>query len=287
MYAPFLFDASEQDINFVLLHENGHTVYPMHWHKEIEITYAVKGSFEVIIDGRKIMVDEGDAVIINSSCSHFYSPSDADMLTAIFSPDIVRDSSNSNELENEIVKRLGYVNPTTKNWILQDKEKVRFIMERLSILTPDSYGRSLDIRAGIFEILYLFSDSGHNPGTWIPETLDDDDERIKEKIEKAFKYIEDNYSRQLCLAEVAKASGYVPTYFARVFKNYTGMTFYEYFTSYRMSKAQVALIYGGGSIVDVATSCGFNSVKTFDRVFKESFGISPLKFRKKYSRKQS
>ena len=51
-----------------------------------------------------------------------------------------------------------------------------------------------------------------------------------------------------------------------------------------MSKAQVALIWGDESIAEVATKCGFNSVKTFDRVFKENFGVSPLKYRKKYEK---
>lgn len=285
MYAPFMFDTSEQDIRFVLLHEKGSSAYPLHWHKEIEITYALKGSFDVLVNGEKYTIEEGDAVIINSGMSHFYSPNEAELLTAIFPLDIVRDSSGSTALEEDIKERLSRNSRTTQGWIYGDKEKVGRIMQRLDGIPEDSFGRTLVIRAGIFELLYLFADSGHNPSSLEIVTPDDkEEEKIKERIEKVFKYIEENCHRQLTLPEVAEISGYVPTYFARVFKNYTGMTFYDYFTTYRMSKAQVALIWGDESIAEVATKCGFNSVKTFDRVFKENFGVSPLKYRKKYEK---
>ena len=217
--------------------------------------------------------------------SHFYSPNEAELLTAIFPLDIVRDSSGSTALEEDIKERLSRNSRTTQGWIYGDKEKVGRIMQRLDGIPEDSFGRTLVIRAGVFELLYLFADSGHNPSSLEIVTQDDkEEEKIKERIEKVFKYIEENCHRQLTLPEVAEISGYVPTYFARVFKNYTGMTFYDYFTTYRMSKAQVALIWGNESIAEVATKCGFNSVKTFDRVFKENFGVSPLKYRKKYEK---
>ena len=153
MYAPFMFDTSEQDIRFVLLHEKGSSAYPLHWHKEIEITYALKGSFDVLVNGEKYTVEEGDAVIINSGMSHFYSPNEAELLTAIFPLDIVRDSSGSPALEEDIKERLSRNSRTTQGWIYGDKEKVGRIMQRLDGIPEDSFGRTLVIRAGIFELL--------------------------------------------------------------------------------------------------------------------------------------
>ena len=288
MYAPFMFDTSEQDIHFVLLHEKGCSAYPLHWHKEIELSYALKGSFDILVNGEKFTIEEGDAVIINSGFSHFYSPNHAEILTAIFPLDIIRDESESTALEDDIKARLSRNSRTTQGWIEGDREKVGRIMQRLDGIPEDSFGRSLVIRAGVFELLYLFADSGHNPSRLETAVTEDrEEEKIREKVEKAFKYIEENCDRQLTLPEVAEVAGYVPTYFARIFKNYTGMTFYDYFTTYRMSRAQVALIWGDESIAEVASKCGFNSVKTFDRVFKENFGLSPLRYRKQFGKQSA
>ncbi|MCB1157571.1 MAG: AraC family transcriptional regulator, partial [Leptospiraceae bacterium] len=35
------------------------------------------------------------------------------------------------------------------------------------------------------------------------------------------------------------------------------------------------------TVLNIAFRCGFNSKSTFNRVFKESFGLSPSEFRKK------
>ena len=91
----------------------------------------------------------------------------------------------------------------------------------------------------------------------------------------------------ISLPSAAEASGYVPTYFSRVFKTCTGMTFYDYLTVYRIRKAEIQLVNTNDSVSSIASASGFSSVKTFDRVFKEQIGTSPLKFRKQHQKQQA
>ena len=127
-------------------------------------------------------------------------------------------------------------------------------------------------------LIAMIADESINPLSQLSSGIECS--KVRNRIGDVFKYIEEHYKEPMTLPEAAAASGYVPTYFSRVFKNCTGMTFYDYLTLFRVRKAEAALIASSDSIASIAVECGFSSVKTFDRVFKEHAGISPLKFRK-------
>jgi AraC-like DNA-binding protein len=69
-------------------------------------------------------------------------------------------------------------------------------------------------------------------------------------------------------------------HFTRFFKDTTGMTFWQYLNNYKVSKAVNLLINTSDSISEIAFNSGFNSIKTFNRVFKQVKGCSPSEFRK-------
>ena len=39
MYAPFMFNTTEDRIPYILFYDTGDQVVPTHWHKEIEFSY--------------------------------------------------------------------------------------------------------------------------------------------------------------------------------------------------------------------------------------------------------
>ena len=45
---------------------------PLHFHYEFEIVYCISGSFEVLYNGNKSPVHEGDILIINSMSAHSF-----------------------------------------------------------------------------------------------------------------------------------------------------------------------------------------------------------------------
>jgi AraC-like DNA-binding protein len=101
-----------------------------------------------------------------------------------------------------------------------------------------------------------------------------------EMLDNIFKYIENNYREQINLSEVAKAASFSMYHFTRFFKDATGMTFWQYLNNYRISKAVNYLMNTSDSISDIAYNSGFNSIKTFNRVFKQAKGYSPSQFKK-------
>ncbi len=281
MYAPFMFGTSEQELHYVLVHNAGIRAFPMHWHKEIEITYVSSGIQKLLINGTETVVKEGDAVIIGPDDSHFYFSGDAELVTIIFSIDMLGGTPSFPSV-SEAVRRGLCRNPrTTETWKDEDRKHLVSLITGLDGLDVEKPLDELRIRSALFAITALAADSGVSPVSVECSAVES---RVRERISKVFAMIEKDYSSPITLPEAAERAGYVPTYFSRVFKEYTGITFYDYLTSYRISRAKSELVSGRGSISEVALSCGFGSVKTFDRVFKEYTGISPLKFRKEHAK---
>ena len=65
-------------------------------------------------------------------------------------------------------------------------------------------------------------------------------------------------------------------------KKRTGKTFVDYVNDVRIGYAAIRLVEKDNSISEIAFNCGFNNIANFNRVFKNTFNISPHKFRQKY-----
>ena len=92
--------------------------------------------------------------------------------------------------------------------------------------------------------------------------------------------VERRYTGHLTLEEVASEIGYSQFYFTRFFKRNTGKTFITFLNDYRIDKAKWLLINSALSVTEIISQVGFESNKTFYRLFKQSMAISPLAYRK-------
>ena len=277
MYAPFLFSTSEKELHYVLLHRKNAEAYPVHWHDEIEIVYVCDGTLKTFINGESLSIETGDAAIICPGDRHYCLPSDADVIAVIFSPDIMKGVDGSTSVEDEARRLLSQGSRTTESWSVEDKEKLGAILSELESLPEGSLTSSILIRSKLFGLLALAA--ADRPGEPYME-MHSVPSRVDDRIGRVFRFIDEHYMEGISMPDAAAAAGYVPTYFSRVFKSSTGMTFYDYLTMYRIRRAELLLANTSDSVSSIAAASGFSSVKTFDRVFKEHEGISPLKFRK-------
>ncbi|MBU4211144.1 MAG: AraC family transcriptional regulator [Verrucomicrobia bacterium] len=94
-------------------------------------------------------------------------------------------------------------------------------------------------------------------------------------VEKAVRYIQANYSRHLCLSEMAGVSGCGVSTFAHTFKRNTGISPVSYLINYRLSKALDLMLHTERKLEDIASETGFSSVYYFSRLFRKRYHQSP------------
>ena len=106
-------------------------------------------------------------------------------------------------------------------------------------------------------------------------------------IKHAKKYIEQNYSQNISLKEVAEIIGYNATYFSSLFKKETGETFNEYLVKRRLEVAKELLRTTSDKIETIALTVGYNDVKHFNKIFKKDTTLKPSEYRKIFSKMRS
>ena len=100
---------------------------------------------------------------------------------------------------------------------------------------------------------------------------------IDARINKAVRYITDNYFEDLTIEKVSEVTGLHPNYFGVLFKDSTGLSFRQFLTAIRINYAENLLKGGLHNITEVAARCGFTDVCYFSRVYKKTRGIPPSK----------
>ena len=104
-------------------------------------------------------------------------------------------------------------------------------------------------------------------------------ERIK-AAERMQAYIEAHLGEKITMAALARAACYSQWHAARIFKEVTGNSPFEYIRLRRLSAAAQALRETSCKVVDVAFDFVFDSHEGFTRAFARQFGMPPAHFRR-------
>jgi len=98
-------------------------------------------------------------------------------------------------------------------------------------------------------------------------------------IENAMEYIAENCNENLNCNLVAEKYAYSEYHFHRLFKNITTVSVTDYIRDRRLFSAANKLLDTNDTILDICLSCGFDNQRTFNRAFKQKYGMSPKDFR--------
>ena len=100
-------------------------------------------------------------------------------------------------------------------------------------------------------------------------------------IQKIIQYLHYHFNQELSLTELAKHAFLSPFHFQRVFKEAVGETPKQYLIRVRLeTAAHFIVLKPKESILAVAIDCGYNSLESFSRAFKNFYSVSPDIFRK-------
>jgi len=259
-------------------------VHP-HWHQEVEILYIVEGTATQQVNDRIFGVKKGDIIVIGSDAVHStYTQRNEDnkLIVLQFNADYFKSSSISSpkaSLIDDFSKYIDYPFSISDGTDI-GKSVACCLMKIQDEFSKKERAFELLVEAHIFELMgILVRNFGANiKAQKHPYQV----KKAKEMLKNTFELIDNNYSANLSLEEVAKASNLSISHFSRLFKMATGMTFKEYLSFYRINKAEEMLIsHATYPISRIAFECGFNSLASFIRVFKQYKKCTPSSYRNK------
>jgi xylan 1,4-beta-xylosidase len=103
-----------------------------------------------------------------------------------------------------------------------------------------------------------------------------------DRYQQLLSEIDENYSFYT-FSDAARFMGFSEPYFSKYFRKRTCMPFAKYLNVVRVKKA-IRLLQKDRSLkfTDIATQCGFNTIRNFNRVFKNITGFPPHALPKSY-----
>ncbi|GGG54562.1 helix-turn-helix transcriptional regulator [Paenibacillus radicis (ex Gao et al. 2016)] len=253
-----------------------------HWHKEMEIVYIMEGSMEIGLHHERIAMQPRDLLFIGSCDVHqfFASPQGCKKIILQLEKSIFENCADEVFTKRFDTPHLNSENPL----MAEGLQTLHSLFERNALDIYEEWenrrhGCDLAIKARVNDMLTGIV--RHMPMS--PYSPEETIKRLEKqrRLEDVLKYIEQHYESDITLTSAADVSGYSVHYFSRFFKEATDKNFVDYVNEFRITEAMQQLKDGDASVTDIAFKVGFNSIETFNRVFKKLNGCTPTVYRSK------
>lgn len=227
-----------------------------HWHMEHELIACREGSAQVMLDDTMFNITQQQCIFCHSGCVHYISASpDSLLLVCLFNEKMYDPITSPFTLENPVFEdRYG---------ILPKLSEIRHELQNQPIFFE------CRTEAMIGEILVdVFRGEPLRKAQWQFSDVITRYKQLLNHIDLEYEHI--TYRNAVQFMNMSDA------YFSRYFKRQAGMTFSQYLNVVRIEKA-VQLLDSDPTmkITDVMLRCGFNTIRSFNRVFREVTGFTP------------
>ena len=262
-----------------------------HWHEELEINLVKSGSAEFTIGEEKVIVNEGQAIIVNCNVFHSIKSNDGDhcvLLSLLFNPAILFKDHTTN-LATSYLNPI--VNSINRRYLIFDRKDMwgrsalSYLNDIFDANFSQDFGYELTTKAYLCQLwVHLLKkfNTGATLSTRETKTqvsLSPDEIRIKDAIA----YIQEHYAELVTLDDIADSIHVSKSECCRCFKRAVNITPFEYLMRYRILQAADKILQNDRemtSISELASSVGFNNTSYFNKLFKKYFNCTPTEYRK-------
>lgn len=235
-----------------------------HWHLEHELIVCCQGSARVMINDRLFTVHGGECAFCPSGSVHYINAGDdAIVLICIFDEKLTHGITDAHRLDTPVFADRYGVASVLASMLDELSRRPLFFSERTE-------GLVLQLMADVFRGEPI----NHQPTK--PSAVMTRYKELLCKLDGEYEFIS--------FSEAAEYMNFSQVYFSGYFKRQSGMTFTQYMNVVKIEKAVQLLSAGHGmKMSEVMSRCGFNTIRSFNRTFKELTGYSPRQIPPRYS----
>lgn len=253
----------EESVPFQLMFVNSvqEKDFGVHVHEQPELQYVISGRVDMELNGEKISAAPGDLLVVNAGVAH-------------------REFSDGTPVEKLVLtinmecRNFSDTIPAIYPKISGDVTVNRLLDELIQELRDRQIGyralcQAIAMRLSVHLLRnHVETDHGiHSTGK-----LD--------RIKAVSRYIDKHYMEQISNKTLAQLIHVSESRFIHLFKEEIGMSPLKYINTVRLYKAKSLLENGECSVMEVAALVGFSDYNHFGRMFRESFGCTPVQIRR-------
>lgn len=250
---------------------NDFRIIPKHWHRSAEILYVRRGQLNIYLNKKTYKLKQNDFMYINSKEVHStQSPIDNDVIVLQIPGDFLEKYSN----EDHLVIKCNTID-IKDNSKLDEIKKIIYQMYLFSEKKDKAF--HLKIYSFLFDLGYILVKYFQME----TKEIDIYSNKYLDRLSEICNYMKENFRENITLNSVANQFGYSPQYLSRMFQKYTNSTFLSYLNAIRLDFAYKQITQTDLSILEIAENNGFANVKSLNKLFKDTYGITPSNYRKK------
>ena len=224
-----------------------------HFHKNMELIYALKGYIHLNVNENGIVLSQGRCAMILSNQIHSFSIGcDAMAWVLVFSEDFVPEFASfvKDKQGSEIIFAL-------------DEEIDALLREHFIMGDATPFMKK--------SCLYAVCDQ------YLKQVrLEERKSKNDELICRVLDYIEEHYREDIGLECIAQEFGYEYHYLSRILNKKYNIRFKQILNEYRVEQAIHLLeTKDDSTMTDIAMQCGFQSIRSFNEVFRSITGQTP------------
>ncbi len=255
--------------------------FPKHTHNYIEVIYMCQGTTTHILNGKEVVLEEGDLLFLNQNAVQEILPAGRDDIAVNFIvlPEFIDTAfsmlgDEENQLRDFLVGALCGRDGET-SWMyfhVADILPIQNLVENMvwTIFYDSSNKRSCNqITMGLLFLQLLnYMDKMETGGSKYDSEL----------TAAVLSYINEHY-KSGTLSELAGQLGYDVYWLSREIRRRTGRTYKELLQEKRMQQAVYLLTNSEIPVTDIIESVGYDNTSYFYRKFREKHGMSPKEYR--------
>ena len=263
---------------YLMQESDGKIDVPYHWQENTEILWIQKGELRLKIQEKNYIGKAGDIIYINPRELHGMQSQtpDCTYLAFIFPLSWLQFAQMDEAAEM-------YLNPLVEGNTQVVTQLPSVAARQMGIIFHEIYndycinnGNWLMIKANLLRFYAcLFQNN------LIIYRQQEDSAQIRLLLEIA-RYMQTHYNEKLSLKKLGQVFHMSPKYFSCFFQKHFSRNLTDYLTSIRIECAKKMLVESDADTELISLQAGFSSSSYFIRIFRESLGLTPGQYRKKY-----
>ncbi len=238
-----------------------------HWHDCIEILLVLSGKLTITIESETYHLSENDIILINSNQIHEIQAYDNLVVSLQINLSYFKSSSITGAYF--LCNSAAYFNKTKFTNLKKIIAKIIYIHyndkdDNELLLISFSYQLML-------ELVKNYKTTDRRNTSSVSKSL--------QRLANIIQYLNDNYTENITLEQVAEREYLSPSYLSHFFKLNLGVTFFNYLTGIRLNHAVNDLLTTSQTIEQIAANNGFANCRYFVNTFKNQFGMLPRQYR--------
>jgi AraC-type DNA-binding domain-containing proteins len=278
-YVPF-----EREKSFI--YDHVHIVWneqvTFHQHVEWELSYVITGCGTRVLGDTAETFSCGEVILLPSNVPHCWS---FDKYT----------HDKDGKIENitiifpeSLFKKCADVFPETRHSIAemsQHTQAIKFEGYTLKLLqktmTAMLTQSDMEQVSSLLNLFFIIS-SAHDEKSVVG--VCNKSNRATKRMQDIYRFIVNNYQRNISLDEVTNYVGMNRSSFCTFFKRVKGQSFFSVLNEYRIESSCMMLRETVKPIADICYAVGFNYIPHYNRMFKKLKGETPNSYRGKYQK---